>query len=1176
MTSTSSAILAATLAAAVLAACNPQGAALPSGALVSCAGDPDCPSGTFCKLTLGRCVSVAGGDQTPPGVVPGSASLAPAVVAAGGTLTVAFDSDEPLAGPPVVEVLTAGGRRAAALVSSQGVHHVFAFAPGGADQEGLAEVRAQLVDPAGNLTRDAAVGTVTLDFTPPALVPGSDAVVLAPAPGSPLRAVAALGAGGVGLVSFTMSEPLAAPPAVTAAGSPDLPLELVSQAGTTYLFRLALDPGPWPREVRALRVGATDVAGNEATALPLQVPLTVDGTPPGPPVVTAGEAPVVELTRIPWGSEATGGAARATVAGVAGAVEGGVTVVLTDGPGLGALEVGRAVARADGAFEASLLADPPDLWATAVDDAGNAGDRTRVVDVAWVTSLGGKQAGSSAANPHRLEARAWYSGALEQADGVEASGAQVGPGATGGPLVTSSAAAFFPVARAGAPAARRDALLVADPGRGRVVLYGGARSADAVVLTDAWDWDGWRWVEAQVSDPEGDAGPGRQFAGMAAYDGRNGAVLLLTQSGSTSWLWDGRSWRAAAPEPGTAVPEPRFSGAMSYDAGRGRLVLFGGSEYTDTWEWDGARWWNRSGGAAPPRRREGRMVYDPLRRLTLLYGGQDVTLPADQYQLQTFAWDGQVWTDLGIPGPGPRANYGFAFDEARGEAVAFGGRVPFAPDAGLWALRWTGAAYAWQPVTPIDPEGDGDPAPTEGSMAWDGARQVVVWMGTDGLTWAWNGSSWSRRSPSDPEGDGHPTVGPFTPMAYDLARARTWVRAPDGLWSWDGASWARRIPDGALPSAPGTTLAYEPRTGALLLFGGDGGGGLAWTWTIDPETGVAAPAAQPAPAPSVIYSPSCATDTELSVATCFGGAIITPGGTILPSTETWSHDGVAWRRVDAPVPPALAAAYSGGFSFAYHPGLGRFVFYARGQVWTLRQEAGPGGFTGTWTEVAVQDPAGDGTPFRDGSLVYDSQRRALVLFEYLSPAALTWVWNPATSGFRGLGTANPLGAGGPEVDIPPLAFDPVAGQAVVMGSQPWVWDSGALARPAHVLHVAFRAAGGPDPAACPAGAASCPVREVRVRWRGGADAPGGAPALQAWQGRWTTLLMGTGTASAPSDLAWTSLGQRSPQEIAALFHGPERELTLALVPSGDAPLEVDALRRVATAGVEVTVRYRRD
>ena len=63
-------------------------------------------------------------------------------------------------------------------------------------------------------------------------------------------------------------------------------------------------------------------------------------------------------------------------------------------------------------------------------------------------------------------------------------------------------------------------------------------------------------------------------------------------------MWDGEGWRQAA----AAGPTPRSGHAMAYDAGRRRVVLYGGGSFDgrtvtrheDLWEWDGARWTGRS------------------------------------------------------------------------------------------------------------------------------------------------------------------------------------------------------------------------------------------------------------------------------------------------------------------------------------------------------------------------------------------------------------------------------------------------------------------------------------------------------------------------------------------------------------------------------------------------------
>ena len=52
-----------------------------------------------------------------------------------------------------------------------------------------------------------------------------------------------------------------------------------------------------------------------------------------------------------------------------------------------------------------------------------------------------------------------------------------------------------------------------------------------------------------------------------------------------TWEWDGNDWRSFAP---ATAPSPRYGPALAYDAARGRVVLFGGTDgnfgLADTWE----------------------------------------------------------------------------------------------------------------------------------------------------------------------------------------------------------------------------------------------------------------------------------------------------------------------------------------------------------------------------------------------------------------------------------------------------------------------------------------------------------------------------------------------------------------------------------------------------------------
>ncbi|MER3513473.1 MAG: hypothetical protein C4310_02960, partial [Chloroflexota bacterium] len=60
---------------------------------------------------------------------------------------------------------------------------------------------------------------------------------------------------------------------------------------------------------------------------------------------------------------------------------------------------------------------------------------------------------------------------------------------------------------------------------------------------------------------------------------------------SDTWEWNGTTWTQRTPDP---TPPPRRRHALTYDMARGAVVLFGGEGASgllnDTWEWDGLAW----------------------------------------------------------------------------------------------------------------------------------------------------------------------------------------------------------------------------------------------------------------------------------------------------------------------------------------------------------------------------------------------------------------------------------------------------------------------------------------------------------------------------------------------------------------------------------------------------------
>ena len=165
------------------------------------------------------------------------------------------------------------------------------------------------------------------------------------------------------------------------------------------------------------------------------------------------------------------------------------------------------------------------------------------------------------------------------------------------------------VTASGAPPERTRFALAHSAAADRIFMFGGvdasgARLADLWRLDDATGAASWTRL-----DPAGDR-PGARDAASLAIDERRARLLLFgggiedTTATNELWALDGLDtanpvWRHIETEPGPA-PTPRFGHAGLFDAGTGRLLVFGGSTpgiadnanfvFSDAWLLDGLTW----------------------------------------------------------------------------------------------------------------------------------------------------------------------------------------------------------------------------------------------------------------------------------------------------------------------------------------------------------------------------------------------------------------------------------------------------------------------------------------------------------------------------------------------------------------------------------------------------------
>ncbi len=260
------------------------------------------------------------------------------------------------------------------------------------------------------------------------------------------------------------------------------------------------------------------------------------------------------------------------------------------------------------------------------------------------------------------------------------------------------------------------------------------------------------------------------------YDSARARVVLfggrdpMNQLLNDIWEFDtaAQSWSAVVPA-SVELPEARADFGMAYDAGRGRVVVYGGvvedGINSATWEWDGATrlWSQHAVGAAVPGALWGaELAYDPNLHQVILFGGEPgLGSPGNA---TTYAWDGADWAGISSSGPVSRVEHAMSADSARSAVTLFGGR---AADGTALTDTWEWNGATWIQVGSGTP-GATPPVTTRAALAFDAGRRVQVLFGGEGSgeTWEWNGDAWS---PCATDSNPSPRA---TAMAYDAAQSR--------------------------------------------------------------------------------------------------------------------------------------------------------------------------------------------------------------------------------------------------------------------------------------------------------------------------------------------------------------------------------------------------------------------
>jgi hypothetical protein len=248
----------------------------------------------------------------------------------------------------------------------------------------------------------------------------------------------------------------------------------------------------------------------------------------------------------------------------------------------------------------------------------------------------------------------------------------------------------------------------------------------------------------------------------------------------------------------------------------------------------GQRGWTKYN-IQPPYAESGpSLTYDPVRR-EILYAAPVSEDQGDNMPpiMQTVLWGwnapSQTWQKK-APATVPAVSGGaFAFNEANGTAVLFGGQIYLYSQTGkshgtqLVNTTWIWDGTNWTQANPaVKP-----PARSGASIVYDAARKNIVLFGgfAGGYlndTWTWDGSNWKQETPSV-----SPAPRTGAAMAYDSASGSTILfggSTASGLtadtWAWDGQNWAQLHPQSVPNPRSGAALSYSAVDHGLVLYGG--------------------------------------------------------------------------------------------------------------------------------------------------------------------------------------------------------------------------------------------------------------------------------------------------------------------------------------------------------------------
>jgi len=452
----------------------------------------------------------------------------------------------------------------------------------------------------------------------------------------------------------------------------------------------------------------------------------------------------------------------------------------------------------------------------------------------------------------------------------------------------------------GQPGGRSDAAMTYDANGGRVLMYGGTANG-STGLADTWGYDGTTWSQLTTGTPAARYGARMTFDSVHNY-----VVLFGGNTGDThTYTFDGAAWTDRGSTGGPATGSDVT--AMAYDANLKKPVI--SDSNASTYEWSGSLWAAVASAPATSRTAQA-MTYDAIRKQLVLFGGLGGGAPLAETWLRST----QTWSQPSVPAlPSARMRGAMSYDAGRGRVVLFGGQNVGQRRASCGATCMSADTWEWDGRGWVQASPAASPQPRGGSwLAYDPVGRVIRMYGGDNWVggtstqlityndvWTYNGATWTQVGTA-----GTRTAARTAAMAFDSTANRMLTfggvtgEASNGnnqygttvgeTWYWDG-TWHQNTSAGQPGPRDNGQMVYDPVRNKTVMFSGNPRNGTTaddtWEWNNASWTLVANNVG-----PSTRFNSRMVFNPDTSHATVFGNSGLTTG------EDVWEWNGTTWTQ----------------------------------------------------------------------------------------------------------------------------------------------------------------------------------------------------------------------------------------------------------------------------------------